>query len=88
MTRPDPATPRGKYLKRMAEDGHFSQKLAEAALAVTEAYCKADSQSRAELGSALADEVGTVLRDVYGWSTAAAAAAREDIIQAFLEVER
>ena len=76
-------TKTGEYLNNMAKSGHFRQKLAEAALAVTEVYCKADDVSQSEMGSLLTEEVRTVLLEVYGWSVPASERAYKNLVDAF-----
>jgi hypothetical protein len=78
-----PQTQQGVYLKRMAEGGHFRQKLGETALALTECYCKGDTHSQDRLGSALVSEVRAVLTDVYGWSRESAEEAAEAVFNSF-----
>ena len=53
MTTKQPMTRQGAYLKRMAERGHFKQKLGETSLALTECFCKADMGNRRTLGTQL-----------------------------------
>lgn len=77
----------GGYLKKMAEGGHFKQKLGETALALTECYCKADSGNRARLGSHLADQMFYVLRNVYGWDHNSCHEARKTVVKAFQNVD-
>lgn len=84
----NPQTATGQYLKKMAQHGHYAQKLGEASLALTEAYCKADTQHKVRLGAMLAEEVYTVLTDVYGWTNAAADVARQDVLDSFKGAER
>ncbi|MCK5644862.1 MAG: hypothetical protein KAJ19_28945 [Gammaproteobacteria bacterium] len=60
-------TKTGGYLKRMANGGHFKQKLGETALALTECFCKADNVSQNRLGDLMVMEVRAILMDVYGW---------------------
>lgn len=57
----------GGYLKKMAQGGHFRQKLGETALSLTECYCKADGGNRARMGDHLVNQMFKVLREVYGW---------------------
>jgi len=73
----------GGYLKKMANGGHYQQKLGEASLALTEAYCKADDESRRRMGTHLADQVQHILNDVYGWSHGSAARAADTLREAF-----
>ncbi len=73
----------GGYLKRMANGGHFKQKLGETALALTECFCKADDGNRARLGDTLISEVYEILVDVYGWDTTSAKKARDSMTRAF-----
>ena len=58
----------GGYLKKMAQGGHFKQKLGETALALTECWCKADFGNRARMGDHLAEQMQHILHQVYGWS--------------------
>ena len=60
-------TQTGAYLNKMAQGGHFKQKLGETALALTECYCKADGGNRAQMGEHLVNQMFKVLREVYGW---------------------
>ena len=60
-------TQTGSYLKKMAQGGHFKQKLGETALALTECFCKADTGNRARMGEHLVSQMFKVLREVYGW---------------------
>lgn len=78
-----PMTRQGQYLQDQAQHGHFKQKLAETALALTEAYCKADGGNRQRLGSLLAVHVYKVLTDCYGWPEQDALSAQEQLVQAF-----
>lgn len=73
----------GGYLKRMANGGHFKQKLGETALALTECFCKADTGNRARLGDALASEMYEILVDVYGWDNNSAKDAVTSVTKAF-----
>ena len=73
----------GEYLNRMAQGGHFKQKLGETALALTECFCKADTQNRARLGDKLAWQVNAILVDVYGWSADSAKEAAETVRKSF-----
>ncbi len=73
----------GGYLKRMANGGHFKQKLGETALALTECFCKADTGNRARLGDSLVSEVYEILVDVYGWDTKSAKDAISSMTGAF-----
>lgn len=73
----------GGYLKRMANGGHFKQKLGETALALTECYCKADCGNRAYLGDHLAEQMYEILVDVYGWNVQSAKEAVETLTKAF-----
>ena len=73
----------GEYLNRMAQGGHFKQKLGETALALTECFCKADNLSRTKLGDKLAWQVNAVLVDVYGWNADAAKEATETLRKSF-----
>ena len=73
----------GGYLKRMANGGHFKQKLGETALALTECFCKADTGNRARLGDALVSEVHEILVDVYGWDKQSAKDAVNSMSSAF-----
>jgi hypothetical protein len=76
-------TKTGDYLKMMAREGHYKQKLGEAALALTEMYCKADLEKRRRMGNELAEQVQHVLHVVYGWSNGSARDAALEIRQAF-----
>lgn len=60
-------TKTGEYLKNMARDGHSRQKLGEAALSLTECYCKADTHTQANMGNHLAIQMKHILHVVYGW---------------------
>ena len=73
----------GGYLKRMANGGHFKQKLGETALALTECYCKADMGNRARLGDLLAAQMYEILVDVYGWNVQSSKEASEVLVKAF-----
>lgn len=76
-------TKTGGYLKRMANGGHFKQKLGETALALTECFCKADLPSRAKLGDKLAWQMNAILVDVYGWNVDSAREATETLRKSF-----
>ncbi len=80
-------TKTGAYLNRMAQGGHFKQKLGETALALTECFCKADIPSRARLGDKLAWQVNAILVDVYGWNTASANVATETLRKSFRDTD-
>lgn len=58
----------GAYLKKMANGGHFKQKLGETALSLTECFLKADTPNRRDFGTRLGQEMYFVLTDVYGWA--------------------
>lgn len=73
----------GGYLKRMANGGHFKQKLGETALALTECFCKADDGNKARLGDSLVSEVHEILVDVYGWDAKSAKDAAGSMTGAF-----
>jgi len=73
----------GEYLDRMARGGHTRQKLGEAALAVTEAYCKSDPSSKMKLGEDLADQVQYILANVYGWKDGPSRNAENNVREAF-----
>lgn len=73
----------GGYLKRMANGGHFKQKLGETALALTECFCKADTGNRARLGDHLAEQMYEILVDVYGWHEPSAKDAVATLTKAF-----
>jgi len=79
-------TKTGNYLKEMAREGHFSQKLGEAALALAECYCKADTDSQGNLGDLLATQVFHILKVVYGWKEQDARRASFAIRKAFSNV--
>jgi hypothetical protein len=78
-----PQTATGTYLKEMANGGHYRQKLGEAALALTECFCKADLGNRKEMGEALCHQVFTVLRTVYGWDHNSAVDATSVLSESF-----
>lgn len=80
-------TKTGAYLKRMANGGHFKQKLGETALALTECFCKADIPSRSKMGDKLAWQVHSILVEVYGWNTASAKEASETLRKSFRATE-
>lgn len=73
----------GGYLKKMAQGGHFKQKLGETALALTECYCKADGGNRTQMGEHLAQQMEKVLREVYGWTHHASHEAGNNLRAAF-----
>lgn len=72
----------GAYLKKMANRGHFKQKLGETALALTECFCKADGSNQRLMGTHLLDEMHFVLVDIYGWNKESANAARNTLFKA------
>jgi hypothetical protein len=80
-------TKTGAYLKRMANGGHFKQKLGETALALTECFCKADNPNRARLGNSLATQMHHILVEVYGWNTESAREATETLRKAFRDTD-
>lgn len=80
-------TKTGEYLKRMANGGHFKQKLGETALALTECFCKADDGNRARLGNTLSQQVYEVLVNVYGWDAQSANKAVTTMVKAFRNTE-
>ena len=73
----------GAYLKKMANGGHFKQKLGETSLALTECFCKADIPNRRNLGTKLIDEVYHILTDVYGWDHVSSKEAVDTLAFAF-----
>ena len=73
----------GEYLNRMAQGGHFKQKLGETALALTECYCKADMGNRVRLGNLLSQQMYEVLVGVYGWDESSSNEAIETLVKAF-----
>lgn len=77
----------GGYLKRMANGGHFKQKLGETALALTECYCKADMGNRRRLGDLLVREMHGILVDVYGWNAQSAKEAADVLATAFCDTD-
>jgi hypothetical protein len=80
-------TKTGAYLKRMANGGHFKQKLGETALALTECFCKADNPNRARMGGKLSQQMYEILVDVYGWNAASAKDASETLRKAFRDTD-
>lgn len=79
-------TKTGEYLKMMAKMGHASQKLGEAALALTEVYCKSDDGMRQNLGDQLATQMYHVLHIVYKWDQDSARKAAAELRVAFSNV--
>lgn len=73
----------GGYLKRMANGGHFKQKLGETALSLTECFCKADNVSQNRLGDLLVKEMREILMDVYGWEAESTHVAIKKLGKAF-----
>jgi len=80
-------TQTGAYLKKMAQGGHFKQKLGETALALTECYCKADGGNRADLGEQLVSQLFKVLREVYGWDHNSCVQAATQMAESFRRTE-
>lgn len=80
-------TQTGAYLKKMAQGGHFKQKLGETALALTECYCKADGGNRSNLGEQLVAQLFKVLREVYGWDHNSCVQAATQMAEAFRKTE-
>lgn len=80
-------TQTGSYLKKMAQGGHFKQKLGEASLALVECYCKADGGNRAQMGDHLVDQLFKVLREVYGWDHNSCVEAATTMAKAFRKTQ-
>lgn len=79
-----PTTKQGAYLQDQAQHGVYRQKLAEAALAVAEAYTKADPMNRTEFGTRLAKQFYVVLSDVYGWPWQEAMDKADELVNSFV----
>jgi len=76
-------TKTGEYLRSMAQQGHSSQKLGEASLALTECYLKSDTHAQSSMGNRLATQMEHILSVVYGWSAEDARDAEESLRDAF-----
>lgn len=76
-------TKTGEYLNRMAQGGHFKQKLGETALSLTECFCKADMHGQRKMGELLVDQVFVVLREVYGWNDESSRNSRDRLVESF-----
>jgi len=78
-------TKTGEYLKNMAQRGHSTQKLGEAALSLTECYLKADTYTQSNMGNHLAIQMKHVLHVVYGWKEIDARDAADALRNAFAD---
>jgi len=76
-------TKTGEYLRSMAQQGHSSQKLGEASLALTECYLKSDTHVQSSMGNRLAIQMKHILRVVYGWNEVDARDAADALRDAF-----